>query len=456
MESKKMRRKKFKKKRQHGRRRYEDAKGVEDLFDAIRALNIKNKITGDPIVLPARSLRLQEEEEREEEEIKRKKKREKRRGHKVESDEEDEDTENDEEKERKRSAGMITIGTVGHPNVGKSSLINGLVGKKVVSTSRTPGHTKHFQTIRLTPEVQLCDCPGLVFPALDRPKALQILCGLFPLAQVREPFSAVRYMAERVPVEKAYGLTLPEDEDEWTPFGVCEAYALKKGYVIARTGRPDVHRAGLELLRNCLDGELVISWPPPGTTEQALTAAKTAAKEKDREIKEMLRRKKQQKVEDYEDEDEDEDEAEEAEEAEEEEELEEEPEVEVTEEPVEEGDVQEEAEVGTEETEEAEADDDEETEQQTRTKKKKNRRNRKNVITTAPTEEEVVSKPKNEGRRNENINKGNNVKTKQQPTKTQTFNSGKNSKDKSKALEYQERLAERQNRRSGRNRAIEY
>jgi ribosome biogenesis GTPase A len=56
---------------------------------------------------------------------------------------------------------LITIGLVGHPNTGKSSLINGMFGKKVVSASRTPGHTKHFQTIHLTGNVRLCDCPGL-------------------------------------------------------------------------------------------------------------------------------------------------------------------------------------------------------------------------------------------------------------------------------------------------------
>ena len=45
---------------------------------------------------------------------------------------------------------------------------------QVVSTSRTPGHTKHFQTIYLTPTVRLCDCPGLVFPSLVN-KQIQVV-----------------------------------------------------------------------------------------------------------------------------------------------------------------------------------------------------------------------------------------------------------------------------------------
>lgn len=72
----------------------------------------------------------------------------------------------------------------GFPNVGKSSVINGLVGKKVVSVSRTPGHTKYFQTYYLTPTVKLCDCPGLVFPSQVN-KQLQVLA--YMLVFVYEP-----------------------------------------------------------------------------------------------------------------------------------------------------------------------------------------------------------------------------------------------------------------------------
>lgn len=95
-----------------------------------------------------------------------------------------------------------TIGLIGHPNVGKSSVLNALAGKKMVSVSKTPGHTKILQTILLNEEICLCDCPGLVFPYRNVPKHVQELCGLYPYAQIREPLSAVRFLAEHIPIER--------------------------------------------------------------------------------------------------------------------------------------------------------------------------------------------------------------------------------------------------------------
>jgi hypothetical protein len=43
----------------------------------------------------------------------------------------------------------------------------------------------------------LCDSPGLVFPRVDIGLAEQIIGGLVPLPIVREPFSAVRWLAEQ-------------------------------------------------------------------------------------------------------------------------------------------------------------------------------------------------------------------------------------------------------------------
>jgi ribosome biogenesis GTPase A len=45
--------------------------------------------------------------------------------------------------------GVLTIGTLGHPNVGKSSLINSLIGKKVVSVSRYSSGLKIPESMRL-------------------------------------------------------------------------------------------------------------------------------------------------------------------------------------------------------------------------------------------------------------------------------------------------------------------
>jgi GTPase Era involved in 16S rRNA processing len=52
------------------------------------------------------------------------------------------------------------VGLVGYPNVGKSSTINAIFGAKKTAVAPTPGKTKHFQTLNVSPTLCLCDCPG--------------------------------------------------------------------------------------------------------------------------------------------------------------------------------------------------------------------------------------------------------------------------------------------------------
>ena len=57
----------------------------------------------------------------------------------------------------------ITVGVIGYPNVGKSSIINSLKRSRACQVGSTPGITKNSQTITLDKGVKLLDCPGIVF-----------------------------------------------------------------------------------------------------------------------------------------------------------------------------------------------------------------------------------------------------------------------------------------------------
>lgn len=94
---------------------------------------------------------------------------------------------------------MATIGVVGYPNVGKSSLINVLCKKKLVGVAAMPGKTKHFQTMYLEPDLMLCDCPGLVFPNADSNRSEMILNGVIPIHTLKETLYPLNLLCERIP-----------------------------------------------------------------------------------------------------------------------------------------------------------------------------------------------------------------------------------------------------------------
>lgn len=192
----------------------------------------------------------------------------------------------------RRSPEVLTIGLIGQPNVGKSSLLNALFGVQKVTASRTPGKTKHFQTLFWTPEVRLVDCPGLVFPNFV-PMELQVLSGILPISRVSAVAACIHYAAQHLPLETIYHLRHPsldeapkvdkrtwregmkrseaeEGEDlvtkaAWTGMDILTAYANYKGYTTAKAGRPDVNRAGNAMLRALAEGRVAWGFWPPGT-----------------------------------------------------------------------------------------------------------------------------------------------------------------------------------------------
>ncbi|ORZ35919.1 P-loop containing nucleoside triphosphate hydrolase protein, partial [Catenaria anguillulae PL171] len=171
-----------------------------------------------------------------------------------------------------RNGNRITVGLVGYPNVGKSSTINALCGSKRVSVSATPGKTKHFQTINLTDEVMLCDCPGLVFPSFATTQAEMVCNGVLPIDQLRESSAPSTLVAQRVPkelIERIYGIRVKVYDEHETgrvvPTGdeLCKAYALARGFMRQGQGNPDESRAARHLLKDYVKGKLVFVHPPP-------------------------------------------------------------------------------------------------------------------------------------------------------------------------------------------------
>lgn len=107
---------------------------------------------------------------------------------------------------------------VGIPNVGKSTLINGLVGKKATMVGDKPGVTKNQQWIRINQSVELLDTPGVLWSKFENENIGYNLAitgaikdDILPLDEVGMVF--IDFMNKYYPesLNKRYNLKLSND-----------------------------------------------------------------------------------------------------------------------------------------------------------------------------------------------------------------------------------------------------
>ena len=84
--------------------------------------------------------------------------------------------------EKRKNQGMkarpARVLIIGVPNVGKSTLINRLVGRKSVNVGNRPGVTKNLNWIRINKDIELLDTPGILWPKLENQENAHILASL--------------------------------------------------------------------------------------------------------------------------------------------------------------------------------------------------------------------------------------------------------------------------------------
>ena len=81
--------------------------------------------------------------------------------------------------EKRKSKGLkprnLRALIIGIPNVGKSTLINRLVGKRAAGVGNKPGFTKSLSWIRINKDIDLLDSPGILWPKLENQYEARIL-----------------------------------------------------------------------------------------------------------------------------------------------------------------------------------------------------------------------------------------------------------------------------------------
>lgn len=156
---------------------------------------------------------------------------------------------------------QISVGIIGYPNVGKSSLINTLSGQKVSHVSPVPGETKVWQYVTLFKKIYLIDCPGVVYESHDS-EAQKVLKGVVRAEKLENPEEYIPYLLEVVRKEYLgahYGCK-PEELVDADAF--LDAICRKRGR-LRKGGELDQRTVAQSILFDLQRGKIPYFVPPP-------------------------------------------------------------------------------------------------------------------------------------------------------------------------------------------------
>ena len=126
---------------------------------------------------------------------------------------------------------------VGIPNVGKSTLINQISGRKGAKAENRPGVTRGKQWVTVNPGLLLLDTPGMLWPKFDDPQVGMMLAytgavkdGILDIEELA--CFLIRLLHQRYPeaLKERYGIDTQEDLPGWE---LLELAGRKRGFLVS-------------------------------------------------------------------------------------------------------------------------------------------------------------------------------------------------------------------------------
>ncbi|QIW97294.1 hypothetical protein AMS68_002812 [Peltaster fructicola] len=184
-----------------------------------------------------------------------------------------------------QSRKQISVGFIGYPNTGKSSIINTLRKKRVCKTAPIPGETKVWQYITLMKRIYLIDCPGIVPPSSSDTAEDILLRGVVRVENVEHPaqyIPAVLAKCQTKHLERTYEIKgwrtsegVKSDKDATDEAIRFLELLAKKGGRLLKGGEADMDGVAKMVLNDFLRGKLPWFVPTPASEGAESDAVKS-------------------------------------------------------------------------------------------------------------------------------------------------------------------------------------